>query len=75
MDMPRNYILHAEPGEPIIAVACEVCRTAVFYRSANGAANAVNYHPKVCATGDPQVTILVAEGRRPTRGPGGSQRG
>lgn len=72
--MPRNYILHAQPNEPIIAVSCEVCRTAVFYKQAASAAYAVSYHPKVCPQGDPQIAILVPGGNKPRSGPGGSQR-
>lgn len=69
---PRNFILHAAPGEPVIALACEVCRTAVFYKSTTGAARAIDYHPKVCPQGQIKMVILLPSGNKRNRGPGGS---
>lgn len=72
MKMPRNYIIHAEPHHAVIAVACETCRSCAFYRSANGAAAAVNYHPKVCPDGAPFTVILLPAGNNTGRRGGGS---
>lgn len=54
-----SHILTPEGNDGVIALGCNICRTAVFYKSVEGAINALIYHKTVCPGSEPIVAELV----------------
>jgi hypothetical protein len=54
-----SHILKPEGNDGVIALGCNKCRTAVFYKHVESAMAAVLYHKTVCPGSEPIVAELV----------------